>query len=85
MRDWIGAFNTALIASLANPDLAVTSVEGLMQTPEFASLLIAARHLAESQGLTAEDACEKLVSCFRNLEQILNRALLKKGIESLLS
>jgi hypothetical protein len=55
-----------------------------MASPEFAALIIAAGHLADSQRLSPEDAAERMVRCFRQASAIWNTALLKRGMQSML-
>ena len=84
-REWVSAFNTSILTTRSN-ELKDRPQEfsALMQTPEFASLLIAARHLADSEGLTKEEATERLIETFRRLDGIWTQMVLKRGIQAMI-
>lgn len=84
MRDWMAAFNTAILTTLHESAPVATDLPELMASPEFAALIIAAGHLADSQRLSPEDAAERMVRCFRQASAIWNTALLKRGMQSML-
>ena len=84
-NEWISAFNTSIITTQASPardrseDLAA-----LMQTPEFASLLVGARHLSETQALSKEEATERLIETFRKIDSAWKQIVMKRGMQSLI-
>ena len=84
-REWISAFNTSILTTKAN-EVKDRTIEfsSLMQTPEFASLLIAAQHLADSLGLTKEEATERLIETFRKLDSVWTEMVLKRGIQAMI-
>ncbi len=84
MRDWMAAFNTAVLTTLTDSAPVASDLPELMASPEFAALIIAAGHLADSQKLSPEDAAERIVRCFRQASSIWNTALLKRGMQSML-
>jgi len=83
-RDWISAFNTSILTTL-NPRTKDRSHElsKLMQSPELASLLVGAQHLADSQGLTMEEATDRLIRTFREMDAIWNQIIIERGLKSI--
>lgn len=83
--DWISAFNTSLLTTRANQskDRSLELSE-LMQTPEFASLLVGAQHLASSQGLSKEEATERLIEVFRRIDFAWKQIVIKRGLQSII-
>src|SRR5690606_25407239 len=66
---WVTAFNTSLLTTRAKHIKDRSAELGeLMQTPEFQSLLIAAQHLAQTQGYSKEVATERLIDVFRRID-----------------
>ena len=55
-----------------------------MQSPEFASLLVAAQHLAAAQSLSPEAATERLISVFRKMDSSWNQLVIERGLKSLI-
>lgn len=85
MRDWISAFNTSLLTTRAQYTKDRSQeLSDLMQTPEFASLIIAAQHLAESQGLSQEVATERLIDTFRRIDYCWKQIVSNRGIQSVI-
>ena len=84
MREWIAAFNTAILTTRAEPESATADLQVLMGSPEFASLIIAAQHLSASQGIGADDAAERIARCFRSVDSIWTATLLKRGMRALI-
>jgi hypothetical protein len=84
-HDWISAFNTSLLTTRANTtkDRSIELNE-LMQTPEFASLLVGAQHLAASQGLSKEEATERLIEVFRRMDFAWKQIIIKRGLQSII-
>jgi hypothetical protein len=84
-HDWISAFNTSLLTTRANhaKDRSLELGE-LMQTPEFASLLIGAQHLAANQGLSKEEATERLIEVFRRIDFAWKQIVIKRGLQSII-
>ncbi len=88
-REWISAFNTSILTTrtreMKNPEMKGQSADlsALMQTPEFTSLLIGAQHLAESLGLTKEEATERMIEVFRKVDSAWTQVVIKRGIQSM--
>lgn len=84
-RDWMSAFNTSLLTTRANyaKDRS-QELSRLMQTPEFASLLVAAQHLSDTQGLTKEEATERLIETFRNIDFCWKQIISSRGLQSVI-
>ena len=82
---WISAFNTSLLTTRAHSQKEHSSELGeLMQTPEFASLLVGAQHLAATQGLSKEEATERLIEVFRRLDFSWKQIILKRGLQAMI-
>ncbi len=84
-KEWISAFNTSILTTgtPTNRDRSLDLSE-IMQSPEFASLLIAAQHLADSQGLTKEEATERLIKTFREIDAIWQQIVVARGLKALI-
>lgn len=84
-HDWISAFNTSLLTTRATyvKDRS-QELSALMQTPEFASLLVAAQHLAQNQGITKEEATERLIENFRKIDKCWKQIVLNRGLQSVI-
>jgi hypothetical protein len=84
-HDWTSAFNTSLLTTRANhaKDRSLELGE-LMQTPEFASLLVGAQHLAATQGLSKEEATERLIEAFRRIDFAWKQIVIKRGLQALI-
>jgi hypothetical protein len=82
---WISAFNTSLLTTRAT---AVTDqsqeIGRLMGTPEFASLLVAAQHLAKTQNLSEEESTERLIDLFRAIDHAWSQVVMSRGLNSLI-
>jgi len=84
-REWISAFNTSILTTRASEAKDRSSeFSALMQTPEFASLLIAAQHLADTLGLSKEEATERLIETFRKLDTAWTEMVMKRGIQAMI-
>lgn len=83
--DWVGAFNTSILTTLANstPDCS-QELARLAASPEFESLLIAAKHLAKSENLSPEDATERLIMMFRKIDATWNKIVMNRGLNALI-
>lgn len=84
-REWISAFNTSLLTtgSPSNKDRS-RELSELMQSPEFASLLFAAQHLAQGEGITKEDATERLIKTFREIDYTWKQIVMARGLKALI-
>ncbi len=84
-NDWVGAFNTSILTTLANstPDCS-QELARLAASPEFESLLIAAQHLAKSENLSPEDATERLIMMFRKIDSTWNKIVMNRGLNALI-
>ena len=84
-RDWMSAFNTSLLTTRASfaKDRS-QELAKLMQTPEFASLLVAAQHLADNLGLSKEEATERLIETFRNIDFCWKQIISARGLQSVI-
>ena len=84
-REWISAFSTSILTTQANGmQTGSLSVQELMQTPEFASIIMGARHLADSLGLSKEESTERLIEMFRKIDSAWTQAVLKRGIKAMI-
>jgi hypothetical protein len=84
-REWISAFNTSILTTRANElKERPQELSALMQTPEFTSLIIGAQHLADSLGITKEEATERLIETFRKMDTAWNQLVLKRGIQAMI-
>jgi hypothetical protein len=82
---WVTAFNTSLLTTRANQIKDRSSELGeLMQSPEFQSLLVAAQHLAQSQGYTKEVATERLIDVFRRIDFSWKQLVMNRGMKTLI-
>ena len=82
-REWISAFNTSLLTTRASQNKnSSQELSDLMQTPEFASLLVAAQHLAQAQSLSKEEATERVIETFRKIDSCWNQIILQRGLQS---
>lgn len=91
-HDWISAFNTSLLTTRKAQSAAVQSqpkntpsLGELMQTPEFACLIMAAQKLSAQYQLSKEEATERLISTFRTIDSEWMDLVFKKGIDTLIS
>jgi hypothetical protein len=84
-RDWISAYNTSVLTTLS-PATKDRSLElsKLMQSPEFASILVAAQHLADAQNLTKEEATDRLIRAFREMDSIWNQIVIERGLKAII-
>ena len=82
---WVTAFNTSLLTTRANhiKDRS-TELGELMQSPEFQSLLVAAQHLAQSQGYSKEVATERLIDVFRRIDFSWKQLVMNRGMKTLI-
>jgi pantoate kinase len=84
-REWISAFNTSILTTRAREQKGqVLDLSALMQTPEFASLIMGAQHLAENQGLSKEEATERMIDIFRKVDAAWTQVVLKRGIQAMI-
>lgn len=82
---WVTAFNTSLLTTRANQIKDRSSELGeLMQSPEFQSLLVAAQHLAQTQGYTKEVATERLIDVFRRIDFSWKQLVMNRGMKTLI-
>jgi hypothetical protein len=84
-REWISAYNTSVLTTLspATRDRSL-DLSKLMQSPEFASILVAAQHLADSQNLTKEEATDRLVRTFREMNSIWKKIVIERGLKAII-
>jgi hypothetical protein len=83
--DWTSAFNTSLLTTRAShvKDRS-QELSDLMASPEFASLLVGAKHLAETQGLSKEEATERLIEAFRKIDFAWKQIVVKRGLQAII-
>lgn len=82
---WVTAFNTSLLTTRANHVKDRSAELGeLMQTPEFQSLLVAAQHLAKTQGYSKEVATERLIDVFRKIDFSWKQLVMNRGMKTLI-
>lgn len=81
---WTGAFNTSLLTTraqtLKDKSADLTS---LMTTTEFECLLLAAQYLASKENLSAEEATERLIQVFRQIDHSWKQIVISRGLKSL--
>jgi hypothetical protein len=83
-EDWMAAFNTSLVSTRSKSTKDKSEeLHALMGTPEFACLLIASQELAERLNLTKEEATERMITTFRQVDQAWMQYLIQKGIDKL--
>ncbi len=84
-REWISALNTSILTTRTDSgrDLSM-ELSRVMQSPEFTSLLFAAQYLADSLGLSKEEATERIVQTFRKLDSIWGDMVTKRGIQAII-
>lgn len=83
-EDWMAAFNTSLVSTRSkNTRDKSDELQALMGTPEFACLLIASQELAERLNLSKEDATERMITTFRQIDRAWKQYLIQKGIDKL--
>ncbi|MBS1959337.1 MAG: hypothetical protein JST80_07700 [Bdellovibrionales bacterium] len=84
-ESWVSAFNTSLLTTRANHIKDRSNELGeLMQSAEFKSLLIAAQHLAHTQGYSKEEATERLIEIFRKIDFSWKQLVMNRGMKSLI-
>ena len=84
-REWISALNTSVLTTrAAHVKDRSHELSDIMKSPEFAALVLAAQHLAQSQNISKEEATERLVETFRKMDRAWKQLVMKKGIEALL-
>ena len=83
--DWTSAFNTSLLTTRASLGKDRShELSELMASPEFTSLLVGAKHLADTQGLSKEEATERLIEAFRKIDYAWKQIVVKRGLQSLI-
>ena len=84
-RDWISAYNTSVLTTLSptSKDRSV-DLSKLMQSPEFASILVAAQHLAAAQNITKEEATDRLIRTFREMDSIWKQIVMERGLKAII-
>ena len=85
-RDWISAYNTSVLTtrSPGSKDRSL-DLSKLMQSPEFASILVAAQHLADAQNLTKEEATDRLIRAFREMDHIWQQIVMERGLKAIIN
>jgi hypothetical protein len=84
-REWMSSFNTSILTTRATehsgraPDL-----NALMQTPEFNCLIQAAQALAHNEGISRDEATERIITAFRNLDGAWTQLVMKRGLQAML-
>ncbi len=84
-REWISAFNTSILTT-GSPGVKdrTRELSELMQSPEFASLLFAAQHLSHNEGISKEEATERLIKTFREIDYIWKQIVMARGLKALI-
>ena len=84
-REWISAFNTSILTT-GSPGVKdrTRELSELMQSPEFASLLFAAQHLSHNEGIPKEEATERLIKTFREIDYIWKQIVMARGLKALI-
>ena len=88
-RDWISAINTSILTTLSpsTPGQSkdrTNDLSRVMQSPEFASILVGAKHLAETQGISTEDATDRLIRSFREMDEIWRQIVIERGLKAII-
>ncbi len=83
--EWISAFNTSLLTTRAAQlkDRSQDLTE-LMQSSEFKCLVIGAKHLAEIEGLSKEQATERMIEVFRRIDFAWKQIVMKRGMQAMI-
>ncbi len=82
--DWSKAFNTSILSTVLDSKGHEQNLEMIIQSPEYTLILAAARQLSDQLGLSPEEATERLIRTFRDLDQAWSKILVKKGAETLM-
>jgi len=82
--DWSKAFNTSILSTVLEVKRQSAELESILSTPEYEALLLAAKSLSANLDISPEEATERLIQTFRNIDTCWKNILLKKGAETLL-
>lgn len=81
---WTGAFNTSILTTRAHSTRDCgQDLSALMKTNEFECLLAAAQQLAVKENLSPDEATERLIHVFRQIDQSWNEIVMARGLKSL--
>ena len=84
-HEWISAFNTSILTTCTpNPRERSRDLNELMQSPELASLLFAAQHLAHHEDVSKEEATERLIKAFREIDTAWKQVVMARGLKALI-
>jgi TATA-binding protein-associated factor Taf7 len=84
-HEWISTFNTSILTTRSNQSKDRSEELGeLMQSPEFAALIVAAQHLAKTQNISKELATERVIDTFRKIDRAWKQIVMKRGLQSLI-
>ncbi len=84
-REWMSSFNTSILTTRANEGEAKPlDLAALMSTPEIQCLILAAQHLASSEGISKDEATERLITAFRNIDSAWTQMVMKRGLQTML-
>ena len=82
----IRIFNTALIATQAEPSRDFTSeIYELMENPAFRAILSTVRQHARLQGVSERQAAEQIIQTFRKMDQVWRDYVFQEGVDRLKS
>lgn len=82
------AFHTSFLTTQARTSKTVAEektaeISTVMKSAEFLCLVNAARQFADLEGISIEEATERLIVAFRRLDSAWNAIVLQKGLETL--
>ena len=84
-REWMSSFNTSILTTRANESQTKSQdLSALMNTPEFNCLIQAAQHLANAEGISKDEATERLITAFRNIDSAWTQVVMKRGLQAML-
>jgi hypothetical protein len=82
--DWSKAFNTSILSTVLDSKGQDADIEVILSSPEYEAILLAAKSLSVGLDISPEEATERLIQTFRNIDSSWKNILLKKGAQSLL-
>lgn len=83
-ENWSSTFSTSIIATRLDSSNVEATLESLLASPEYGVILSAAQNLSQKLNIGSEEATERLILKFREIDACWEKLLLKKGAQSLL-
>ncbi|HAR42097.1 MAG TPA: hypothetical protein DCS07_05620 [Bdellovibrionales bacterium] len=84
--DFTKIFNTALVTSRPTeaPDF-FAELFTLMESPECKAMIASAQRLSEEEGISAQEASERIIRVFRKMDKIWTSYLTQEGRDRVLN